>query len=205
MNKTRVDRRIVNTKRKLGDALLKLIQEKHISQITVKALCDEAGVNRGTFYKYYDSPYDVILGIEKEVYDSFEAMIKKSPLPRNPNVFIFHCLELMEQNADICRALFVAREYRLINRLFELIHQSCLEYWRQEFRITDQDTLDQLYTFISYGVLGVVQKWSTSSYDKDASELSDFINTISDRGVMGFSDYGGHGARHKSRQSDDYI
>jgi AcrR family transcriptional regulator len=188
MNRKKVDRRIVNTRRKLGEALLKLIQEQHISQVTTKALCDEAGVNRGTFYKYYSSPYDVILGIENEVYNGFKKMINQSPLPKNPNVFIFRCLELMEQNADVCRALFVAQEYRLIHRLFELIHQSCLEYWQQEFHITDLKVLDRLYTFISYGVLGVAKRWAVGSYSSDPSDLSDFVNTVTDRGVMGFSD-----------------
>jgi AcrR family transcriptional regulator len=187
MKKLGVDRRIVNTKRKLGDALLKLIQEKHISQVTVQTLCDEAGVNRGTFYKYYSSPYDVILSIENEIYNSFKTMVSRSPLPSNPNVFIYSCLKLMKRNETACKALLIANEYRLISRLFELVHESCLEYWRQEFNVEDQETLDQLYTFVSFGVMGIIKKWAVNSYDKNPSELSNFINAVSDHGVASFS------------------
>jgi AcrR family transcriptional regulator len=188
MDKPKVDRRVVNTKRKLKSVLLKLIQEKHVSQITVKALCAEAGVNRGTFYKYYSSPYDIIKGIENEIYDEFKATIEQNPLPSNPNVFIFYCFKLIRRHEDACRALLIAQEYKLIYRLFELIHDPCVKYWQQEFRITDQKTLNGLYTFISFGVAGVVARWVINPQHENSSEVSDFLNAVVDHGIVGFSE-----------------
>ncbi|MBR8643897.1 TetR/AcrR family transcriptional regulator [[Brevibacterium] frigoritolerans] len=49
------DRRIDRTKTFLKDALLKLLSENPISKISITELCNEANINRGTFYAHYDN------------------------------------------------------------------------------------------------------------------------------------------------------
>ena len=51
------DQRVMLTKRLLKDSLVSLLKEKTIFKITIRELCDTAGINRSTFYKYYDSQY----------------------------------------------------------------------------------------------------------------------------------------------------
>jgi len=50
-----LDNRVRYTKTVLQQALLKLLQTKHIDKITIKELCQEAKINRGTFYLHYRS------------------------------------------------------------------------------------------------------------------------------------------------------
>ena len=44
----------------LYTAILRLMKEKDIDDITVRQLVDKAGVSRSTFYRYYSQPIDVI-------------------------------------------------------------------------------------------------------------------------------------------------
>lgn len=44
----------------LYTAILRLMKEKHIDDITVKELVYKAGVSRSTFYRYYSQPIDVL-------------------------------------------------------------------------------------------------------------------------------------------------
>ena len=53
--KQKENQRILVTKRLLGVALIKLLKEKTIHEISVRELCDKAGVNRSTFYNHYKS------------------------------------------------------------------------------------------------------------------------------------------------------
>ena len=48
-----MDKRIEYTKKTLKDTFLSLLAEKDIINITVSEICKEAGINRGTFYRYY--------------------------------------------------------------------------------------------------------------------------------------------------------
>ena len=53
------DRRVTRTRRLLRQALVKRMREKSVSSITVKELCDECDINRGTFYAHYRDVYDL--------------------------------------------------------------------------------------------------------------------------------------------------
>ena len=49
------DRRIQLTKQMLAQELVKAAQNRNIDDISIKEICDNAGVSRVTFYKYYRS------------------------------------------------------------------------------------------------------------------------------------------------------
>lgn len=60
-----LDNRVRYTKAILQQALLKILQFKNIDRVTIKELCDEAKVNRGTFYLHYATPNDLLREIEE--------------------------------------------------------------------------------------------------------------------------------------------
>lgn len=45
-------------------AMLELLEEKPVGSVTVKELCERAGLNRGTFYLHYSEPIDVLHELE---------------------------------------------------------------------------------------------------------------------------------------------
>ena len=51
------DKRIVKTKKKLESAILKLLEQKPLSDFTVREICKEAGTTTITFYTYYKDKY----------------------------------------------------------------------------------------------------------------------------------------------------
>lgn len=74
------DRRIMMTRKLLRDAFLKLLQEKPVHAISVKELCDAAGINRTTFYNHYGSPYDLL----DDLSESFLASISERLADADP-------------------------------------------------------------------------------------------------------------------------
>ena len=66
----KIDRRTKYTLTTIKDSMLKLMEKKDISKITVTELCNLADINRATFYKYYVDIYDLIEKIELELYIS---------------------------------------------------------------------------------------------------------------------------------------
>ena len=66
------NQRITLTKRLLQDALINLLRTTDISKISIRELCEKAGINRTTFYNHYGSQYDVL----KELSGNFLADIE---------------------------------------------------------------------------------------------------------------------------------
>jgi AcrR family transcriptional regulator len=59
--RSKPDRRIERTRNRLGNALIALIQEKPIDEVTVREVLDRAGVGRSTFYVHYRDKDDLFL------------------------------------------------------------------------------------------------------------------------------------------------
>lgn len=58
MNKA--ESKYFNTARLMDEALLILLEKKDIEYITIKEICNKAGVNRSTFYLHYENIYDLL-------------------------------------------------------------------------------------------------------------------------------------------------
>ena len=58
------NQRITLTRRLLQEGLLRLLQTEKLEDISVTALCKEAGINRATFYNHYTSPTSLLNEME---------------------------------------------------------------------------------------------------------------------------------------------
>ena len=67
MKKLINDHRIKVTKMLIRKAFLSLLEKKPIQSISVKELCEEAGLNRGTFYSHYSDIYKLKEDIEEDM------------------------------------------------------------------------------------------------------------------------------------------
>ena len=66
MKSDKIDRRVKYTRMVIKESLINLLEEKDISQITIKEICENADVNRSTFYAHYTDQYDLLRKIEDE-------------------------------------------------------------------------------------------------------------------------------------------
>jgi AcrR family transcriptional regulator len=69
------DRRVIRTRNLLGNALVRLMQEKPWQEITVQQVLDRAQVSRSTFYTHYSDKNDLFMS---DVEDFFEMMSHSS-------------------------------------------------------------------------------------------------------------------------------
>ena len=58
MNKS--ESKYFNTAARMDEALILLLEKKDLEYITVKEICEKAGVNRSTFYLHYETISDLL-------------------------------------------------------------------------------------------------------------------------------------------------
>jgi len=75
------DQRSRLTKRMLREGLFRIMKNKPVSSITVTELCRESGINRATFYKYYDSPIMLLDSVILEYIKGFKAAYSQNREP----------------------------------------------------------------------------------------------------------------------------
>lgn len=65
------------TKRAIQDALIHLINEKGLQNITVLDISRAAKINRGTFYLHYEDKFDLVQQLEETVLAQIEQILEK--------------------------------------------------------------------------------------------------------------------------------
>ncbi len=97
-----MDRRTAYTRMVIKDSLIKLLEDKHLSEITVKAVCELAQINRATFYRNFMDVYDVYEQMEEELTASaFEGITIEEAR--------YKLLDLIYENQTFYREFFFSR------------------------------------------------------------------------------------------------
>jgi len=78
MQRRKPDRRIRQTRGRLGDALVALMQEKPIDQVTVQEVLDRAAVGRSTFYLHFRDKNDLFLCILEDGLEMWSTALIRS-------------------------------------------------------------------------------------------------------------------------------
>ena len=71
MNKS--ESKYFNTAVRFDRALLSLLEKKPFEYVTISELCEEAGVNRSTFYLHYENTADLLKEATAYVLDNFAS------------------------------------------------------------------------------------------------------------------------------------
>lgn len=78
MPRTKIDRRILKTKRAINGALLQLLDAKEPEDITITELTTCADINRKTFYLHYTCIKDVAIELQKKLRNGFADMVDEA-------------------------------------------------------------------------------------------------------------------------------
>ena len=71
------------TAARMDEAFLELLEEKDFAYITVKEICEKAGVNRSTFYLHYETVNDLLTESARYIFDKLIAY-----MPQDTSEFI---------------------------------------------------------------------------------------------------------------------
>ena len=76
-NMEKVDKRIRRTKKILTEALIDILKEKNVEDITVSELAKRADVTRTTFYQYYRDPVDMLEQLQYEITQDIQKIVER--------------------------------------------------------------------------------------------------------------------------------
>ena len=119
MPRTKIDRRIVKTKRAINVALLQLLDTKEPEDITITELTTCADINRKTFYLHYTCIKDVAVELQKNLRSETLDMIDSSCTADgvfSPTALLEKVRDRIEANPDFFRALCLKGTWEYFTR-----------------------------------------------------------------------------------------
>lgn len=189
-----LDNRVRYTKMVLQQALLKLLQNKHIDKVTIKELCEEAKVNRGTFYLHYATPNDLLIEIEQQFVKENMAMF--SPYFDN-GYETSHMAGLFMgilKNRELCRIIMGKNgNPRFVERVQQMIRPYVIDGWCIEFPDYSREDLDYVYDFIFAGSMRLILSWIDDDAALPAEDLANRLDRLGHYCHLAIQEF--HGSR----------
>ena len=178
------DRRVQRTQKNIRNALISLLSEKELSQITVKELSDKADINRKTFYSYYSGIDDILDIVEKLLAIIRDYDFRSSDF----DAYALFCSlnQIINDDFELYRSLIFSNNYDfLLIKVKNTIKKTLLE--RYAPKINAQNNLLGLYAeYVASGIVSMYIEWFHSDNSVSLEELA---KAASDITLFGFSSY----------------
>ncbi len=158
--------------------MIQLLKEKPLNKITVKELCEIAQINRATFYKYFDNPYDLLNKMEQELLDNLEAKIHETHSDGFRDIFHMVLNDICE-NRDYYTILFSANgDERFRERLYSIAYGNNIRTIKKLFPDITKTEQEWLYYFIAEGCNGILHNWFNNGMQEPAEEVGKFAENM---------------------------
>ncbi|MFA5675245.1 MAG: TetR-like C-terminal domain-containing protein [Christensenellales bacterium] len=178
MSNERNDRRVKYTKMVLKDSFISLLEKKEISKITIKELCEDADINRATFYAHYNDQYDFMNQIQNELIANIEkhlSVFVQNDLPIILVDMVEQIFEYIKENARICKLLLSERgDLNFQKRVFMLVYEKIIINITKGGAISKEDA-EYIHAFTLTGCIGVIQKWLNDNMKKPSRFMAETI------------------------------
>lgn len=173
------NQRITLTRRLLQEGLLHLLSTNKLENISVTALCKEAGINRATFYNHYASPTALLNELEQQLVSQLKL------ITRTPNS-IEDIADQMEQYCtklkENVKLVEILVRYHADRDLEEIITKLTEYYEKNRLDVNktamDPDTTHLVSTFLYAGSYQLVQEWLLRDIDKTPKEIAQLVLSI---------------------------
>ncbi|MGM9858727.1 MAG: TetR/AcrR family transcriptional regulator [Bacilli bacterium] len=155
------NQRIRITKELIYTAFLELLKKNNIHQITIRELCDKAGINRTTFYNHYGSQYDVLSEIEKNYLEEIANTLEEANIENKDSVKckVSLVLQFMQNNLELSKMLInnnvennFAEHLFMLPKIEVMLNQSLSNIYDAKIKST-------IISFSIYGSYKILQDW----------------------------------------------
>lgn len=151
-----MNQRIALTKKLLKNGLTEMLQSHSIYEISIRELCQRAGINRSTFYKYYGSQFDLLSEMEQDLLGSVETTLTSQE--NSSASIIQQVMEYLEKDIEFIRLLLNSNvDPQFPEKLFSLEQIRRLS---EELKADmTEDEYEYYYCFILHGAYEMVHRW----------------------------------------------
>ena len=186
MNKA--ESKYFNTALRFDKALLSLLEKKPFEYITISEICEEAGVNRSTFYLHYENTTDLLKEATAYVLDDFASYFSvdmESITSKYANCdlqelnfinekYLHPYLSFIKENQRLFAAVLsqptTFDSKAIFQRLFDNVFNPILDRFHYP-----RDEQQYVMMFYLNGITAIITEWLKDACGKSIEDISSII------------------------------
>ena len=187
MNKA--ESKYFNTAVRFDKALLSLLEKKPFEYITISEICEDAGVNRSTFYLHYENTADLLKEATTYVLDNFASYFSvdmESIASKYENCdlqelnfinekYLHPYLSFIKENQRLFAAVLsqptTFDSKAIFQRLFDDVFHPILDRFHYP-----RDEQHYVMMFYLNGITAIIKEWLKDACSKNIEDISSVIH-----------------------------
>ncbi len=175
---TKNNQRFKDTEERVKETLLHLLQIKPISQITVRLICEEAQINRSTFYAHYLDIPDLVKKLGKDMMTDIAELFRTSD----------SVLDFFLSHPHLTKMLYYVKEHRDLfdvyinlsgpnatDESFTIFFESYGKSYLKELGLDDESEMWYHFKFFQAGFLAILGRWLTTGCPEAPEKIATII------------------------------
>ena len=184
------NRSVRNTRRKLREGLLTLMEDRPIREISVKELTEMVDVNRGTFYFHYQDIYDLLRDMEQDFFEQFDRTLNSENRPAlesggfsvfdgEGTPYLHTVFSFIDDNCDFCRIMLSPHgDMEFVDQVKSMVDDTISYFWRVKGHDADPARYEMYNVFIINGCIGLIRKWLDDNDSTGPEEMAQLAAAI---------------------------
>ena len=170
------------------DALINLLEHKDIDYITIKEICDKAGVNRSTFYLHYENISDLINECMEYVNQKFLSKfeqdtsvfiekINESELDELyliKSEYLIPYLNFIKENKNIFKATFLNPNGMQASKRMISLEKYVIFPIMKRYEIPEEK-IKYILSFYLHGIVAIIKEWVKNDCSETVKEIENII------------------------------
>lgn len=181
------DKRTEKTLNLIRSSYLKLSRVKPVHKITVKDICDDANINRGTFYRYYCDVPELKDHLEEEAAKRFvSAIVSEYQFDAYSDSCRDNLFQALKDYPDDTYLLFPCSDTYGTSRtkdiLYEMLKAKSLPEWIKKSSISEAEA-EVVFYYTVQSMLNLLKLWSTGGTPMQESEFKALYSKLIRTGI----------------------
>ncbi len=186
MNKN--ETKYLATARLMNEALFLLLEKKNYEFITVKEICEKAGVNRSTFYLHYETMEDLLTESIEYIIEKRNSIYREQELLDREKIdscsldelvlitpsYILPYLQFVKENIRIFNAILSQPKTLRVSTIFNQLFDDYITHIMARFDIPEKDRRYMLTYYLS-GMNAVIMAWVRNGCKEETEYIANLL------------------------------
>lgn len=193
---SKAESKYYNTACLMNEALILLLEKKDYSFITVKEICEKAGVNRSTFYLHYETMDDLLSEsieyVGNKLHKKYSEKVLNKQIISSSKLedlilitpeYLLPYLEFLKENKAIYKIAFSQPNVFKVDLVLKHLHKNIFDPILNKFEIPLNEQKYMMQFYLS-GISSIIIEWIKNGCKEDIQSIVSVIMKCLNLGDM---------------------
>lgn len=153
-------------------AMLELMQTTPFEKITVKSVCQKAGVNRGTFYYHYTDMNGMLTQLEEYLTEELLQRVEEFRQREDCGSLFLPYLDYINEHKYAYKVILSSQNILPIKKGFRPLFEYFILPQCQTYKITDENEITYYNIYFQSGITMVLRHWIENGCEKSRKDMN---------------------------------